>query len=203
MADIRLESQTLNPTQKKTSRGFEFTIALENPERLEEIYNLDKDFERQAKGLFLETVFQIHKYLIQISPMDTGELRGGWTALLLKYNKDFSVQLRDESLYNVWKESNKTEYGKNYHFDPKEFQKGVSQSFLEELPLDISIINTVPQAYYLEFGTSKIPARHTVELARYKGEYTLVKNFEEWFEDIAKNEKIVNYASQTHKVIPQ
>ncbi len=134
--------------------------------------------------------------------MDTMELRGGWTSLLLKYNQDFSIQLGDTSLYKVWKQSNKTAYGREYHPDPTAFAKGVAQSTFEDLPFDISIINKVPQAFYLEYGTSKIPGRFFTELARYKGEKTLNDNFEKWFDEIAKAEKIVRYTSRIHKDIP-
>jgi hypothetical protein len=176
-----------------------FEISLENPERLEQWLKIKPDFEREAKALFLQTVFEIHKYLIRVSPMDTGELRGGWTGILNKYNQDYSVALMDTSLYDHWKSQNKSQYGKEYHFTLDQVLKGAGQSQFEDSPLDITVINSVLQGDIMENGTSKIQGRHTTELARYKGEYWFNKNFNEWFEQIAKEEKIVKPQPQITK----
>ena len=176
-----------------------FTIELENPERLQEWFRIKDDFRKEAKALYLQTVFQIHKYLIRVSPLDTGELRGGWTGILNKYNQDFSVVIQDSSLYDHWKSQNKSQYGREYHFAMDQVIKGAQQSQFEESELDVTIINNVPYGEYLENGTSKIPARNTTELARYKGEYWFNERFNEWFEEIAKEEKITPAKSQPNK----
>ena len=167
-----------------------FSIGLENSEILAQWLNINVDFYRQAESLFLQTVFQIHKYLIRISPVDTGEVRGGWTAVLNKYRQDYTVAMTDFSLYDSWKQGNKTPEGREYHFAWDQVSKGANQSQFEEAPMDITVINSVPQAEYMETGTGKIQARETTELARYKGEYFFNEIFNDWFEDIAKEGKV-------------
>ena len=176
-----------------------FNIRLENPERLDQWLRLKEDYKREAKALFLQTVFQIHKYLIRVSPDDTGELKGGWTSILSKYNQDFSMEVQDYTLYDSWKQQNKTQRGREYHFSMDQVMKGASQSRFEESEFDITVINNVPHAEYLEFGTSKIQGRLTTELARYKGEYWFNEIFNEWFEEIAREEKIVPAKPQQTK----
>lgn len=194
--------QVIRPNSPRTENDGIFTISLDNPERLEEILNMGIEFEIGARGLFLETVFEIHKYLIRLTPLDTGELRGGWSGILLKYGQDFSQELKDTSLYDDWKQSNKTPYSREYHFSASEFFKGTTESKIEDSQdFDISIENTVPQGEYLEFGTGKIQGRHTTELATYKGELQFQKAFEEWFEKIATEGKIVAPPSQKHNPI--
>jgi hypothetical protein len=176
-----------------------FEVKLENPERLEEWLKIKDDFKREAKALFLQTVFEIHKYLIRVSPLDTGELRGGWTGILNKYNQDYSVPLMDTSLYDHWKNTNKSQYGREYHFALDQVLKGAGQSSFEDAPFDITLINSVPHGEEMENGNSKIQGRHTTELARYKGEYWFNQVFNTWFEQIAKEEKIVKAPPQTTK----
>ena len=168
-----------------------FTISIENPELLKEWYHMKEDYQREAKALFLQTVFQIHKYLIRISPLDTGEIRGGWTGILNKYNIDYSAQLFDKSLYDTWKQENKTPEGRTYHDAMAQVMKGAAQSHFEDKPLDITIYNEVPHAIYLEDGTSKIQGRHTTEFVKYKGEYYFNEIFNQWFESLNKAGKIV------------
>lgn len=168
-----------------------FEIKLENPEVLETWLRIKPEFESKAKALFLQTVFEIHKFLIRVSPDDTGELKGGWTAILNKYNQDYSMEIQDHTLYDSWKQSNTTPEGRAYHFAIDQVLKGASQSTFEDAPFDITIRNNVPHAEYLENGTSKIPGRHTTELARYKGEAWFNSAFNDWFEKIAKEGKIV------------
>jgi len=185
----------INPISKT-----DFRIQIVNPERLQEMLNIKEDFEAQAKALFLNTVFEIHKYLILISPLDTGELRGGWTGILKKYGQDFEKQIRDTSLYDIWKSENKTPKSKEYHFSDDAVQQGINKSTIEDIAFSIAVINNVEYGEYLESGTSKIPARNTTELARYKGEYWFNKQFNDWYEKIAKEGKIVSPEKQTDKL---
>lgn len=176
-----------------------FNIQMLNPERYEEMINTNADFQREAKAEFLRTVFTIHKYLVRISPFDTGELRGGWAGLLKKYNQDFYVELLDSSLYDSWKATNKTPEGREYHFSQDSVNTGISQSTVEELSLDITVINNVPQADYMEFGTSKTQGRATTEIARYKGEFYFNQVFDIWFNEMSKAGKVVSPAPQNNK----
>lgn len=182
----------------------EFTVALsvENEERLDEILEMDEDFQRRAEGLHLDAVFQIHKFLIRLTPMDTGELRGGWLAVLKKYNQDYGKQVRDTSLSDEDKAKNKTPRSREYHFDSSKIEEGASLSFFEDEPFDTTIINAVQHGEYLEFGTSVMAGRHFVELARYKGEFWYNHIFEQWFEKIASEGKIVEPDDQSHNDIP-
>ncbi len=50
--DIKQAVQNLKPTGQLTKNGIEFSISLENTERLEEIFRMDEAFEGYAKGLF-------------------------------------------------------------------------------------------------------------------------------------------------------
>lgn len=169
---------------------FVVEMRLENTERLDEILRMDEDFMRRAGGLFLDVVFQIHKYLIRLTPLDTGQLRGGWTSILNKYNQDYTRQIVDSSLYDPWKATNRSEEGRRYHFDLAMVAKGASQSLFEDLPMDVTVMNMVPHGEHMEFGTSQIQGRHTTELARYKGEFWFNTVFEKWFEKIASEGKI-------------
>jgi hypothetical protein len=183
-------------------RSFDVELHVENQERLAEILDMDEDFRRRANGLFLDLVFQIHKYLIRVTPEDTGELRGGWASILRKYNQDYSKQIRDTTLYDAWKSQNVTPYSREYHFDAGAAERGLSQSSYEDLPLDITVINAVPQGEYMEYGTSRIQGRHFTELARYKGEFWFNHVFEEWFNKIASEGKISQPDSQADNDIP-
>lgn len=178
-----------------------FEISLENPERLEQWLKIKPEFEKEAKALFLQTVFNIHKYLILISPLDTGELRGGWTGILNKYSQDYSAQIGDYTLYDHWKQQNKSVAGREYHFSLDQVLKGAGQSKFEDKVFDITVINEVVQANIMEneYGTGTTRGRHTTDLARFWGEDTFNRAFNKWFEQIAKEEKIVKPTPQTTK----
>jgi len=180
---------------------FSIEFAVENEERLAEIMAMDKEYERRAEQLFLDVVFQVHKYLIRCTPADELELRGGWTSILRKYNKDFSKEIRDVSLDVTRKARNKTPYSREYHFDAAAVEKGASQSFFEDSPFDVTVINAVPQGEYLEYGTSKLQAVHFTEFARFKAEFQFNKVFQDWFELVAKEESIVAPEDQLHNDI--
>jgi hypothetical protein len=161
-----------------------FAVTIENIQEAKKYEKLADQFDKYYKKLYLDIVVEIHKYLIRLTPLHTGKLRGGWTALLDKYQRDYSKQISDTSLYNVFKTANITPDYKTYQFDSGAVQKGKAQSFLEDkMPsdTDISIDNQVEYRDYLDSGTSKIPARHFVESARYKGELWFNQYFDLWF----------------------
>ena len=201
MLSISPITSVTTPDLSKPTDTTTFSIWLENPERLAEWFRIKDDFRAEAKSIYLQAVFEIHKYLIRVSPLDTGELRGGWTGILNKYNQDYSVQIMDTSLYDSWKSTNKTPEGREYHFALDQVMKGASESHFEDTEFDITIINNVPYAEYLESGTSRIQGRHTTELARYKGEFWFNEVFNAWFEQIAKEGKVVPAQPATNKTI--
>lgn len=173
----------------------EFTVSvkIENEERLRELLSLEKDFSQNMNSLFYTFIFRIHRYLIQVTPLDTGELRGGWTSILNKYSKDYSAQIFDVTYTDDLKVQNKTKEGKEYHFQGyTDVVKGSTQSTFEELPFDVTIINSVPHGEYMEHGTSKIQARNFTANAMYKGEQDFSRLCELWFGQMAEEEKVVD-----------
>ena len=165
---------------------------MENGERLKELKNLEEDFTSKMNDLFYTFIFRLHRYLIKVTPLDTGELRGGWTSILNKYSKDYSAQIFDVTYSDDAKAQNKTLEGRTYHLDYADVIKGASQSAFEEQPFDITLINNVIQGEYMEHGTGKIQARNFTANAMYKGEDDFKKLCEQWFGMMAHEEKVVD-----------
>lgn len=172
------------------ANSFQVDIEIKNLEAFNKQIEDLADFERRYYGLFQDFVFQMHRYLIRLTPLDTGELRGGWTAYLNKYNEDFTKQILDASLYDDWKSSNITEEGRKYHVDFGKIREGMSQSVVEETKDTVILINPVAHGEYLEFGTSKIQGRHFTELARYKAEFWYKTIFNNFLNAFAKEGKL-------------
>ena len=153
---------------------FQATIRIENPEVLRQWLAMGDDFTAHFEKFFGDFIFEVHKYLIRVSPIDTGMLRGGWASWLDKNNIDYSRQLYDTSIAEKAP-------GRDYHFDPAAVEEGKAYSTFEAPnPLDITILNTVPYGIFLEVGTSKIPARNFVELTRFKAESWAERLFHAW-----------------------
>ena len=165
--------------------GLRVTLELANPEIVEKIKTLGDTFEREAQKTFLGFIFEVHKYLIRVTPIDTGELRGGWTAFLDKNNVDYARQIYDISIADKAP-------GRDYHISEIGIQegKGLSQ-FEAPNPFDITIINSVPYALYLEEGTSRMAGRNFVALTRYKAELLYQKVFDAWFRKIQTADDIL------------
>jgi hypothetical protein len=176
----------LIPTeQEQLSKSgiLKFAFVLENPKEAVVMYKQFDKFPEYYRQLFKSLVVEIHKYLIRITPMHTGKLRGGWTAFLDKYQINYTKQLLDTSLYNIFKRANVTPEYKQYQFNYGEVQKGKASSQLEDkLPMDtdVSIENQVEYKDHLDFGTTRISARHFTEIARYKGELWFTEHFQKW-----------------------
>jgi len=157
---------------------FQATIRIENPEVLRQWLAMGDDFTAHFEKFFGDFIFEVHKYLIRVSPIDTGMLRGGWASWLDKNNIDYSRQLYDTSIAEKAP-------GRDYHFDPAAVEEGKAYSTFEAPnPLDITILNTVPYGIFLEVGTSKIPARNFVELTRFKAESWAERLFHAWAKKI-------------------
>ena len=164
---------------------FSISVIIDNPELLQEALNADAEFKKGVEKTFLNTVFEIHKYLIRVTPIDTGQLRGGWTSFLDKFNEDYSQQLYDIALADKAP-------GREYHISPEGVQEGKGHSSFEfPAPLDVTLTNSVPYGIFLEEGTSRLAARNFVELAKYKGEFWFQKLMEDWFSQIANAGKVV------------
>ncbi len=164
---------------------FRVDIQLQNLELLQQWQGYEDEFRRHFQTLFDGFIFETHKYLIRVTPIDTGQLRGGWTAWLDKHSVDYSRQLLDISIAEKAP-------GRDYHFSPAAIEEGKTYaSFEAPHPLDVTIINTVPYGIFLEVGTSKLPARNFVELTRYKAESWMERLFQAWLQKISQADRIV------------
>ena len=173
-----------------------FTVELEilNPEVLKKFDELGREFERELAKAFKELVFDVHKYLIRITPIDTGELRGGWTAFLDSQRISYSQQIFDTSV--AIKARNRP-----YRPSAAAVQKGRANSRYEfPNPLNVTLINQVPHAFYLEHGTARIQGRNFTALARYKAELRFNSVLGEWFKQIADAGEIVPFKSRDEDI---
>jgi len=171
------------------SGPLKYVVTVDHPEKVKALEGSMKKFDEYYKKLYKDLVGACHKYLIRITPLHTGKLRGGWTAFLDKYQIDYSKHLYDTSLYSSWKKSNKTPEYREYATDSSKVNEGKAFSHLEDtLPnsTDVSIDNQVPYKDDMDFGTSKVPARHFTDQAQYKSEAWFEKYFSLW---LAKMEK--------------
>lgn len=187
---------TILSPQEQTSPNAPFSTTLEIT-NLDEVKAAEKqrgEFERLLRILYLDLVTEIHKYLIRLTPVHTGRLRGGWTAILDKYQKDYSRQITDTSLYDVYKRANTTKEYKDYNIDESAIEDGKRLSEGEDgLPgqLEVSVVNNVPYKDALDFGTSKIDGRHFTDRAQYRGEEFFRQQLEAWLSKISKAGAIV------------
>lgn len=181
---------------EQSGQGSAFSVAftIENPKEVKKSEKLLQKFDRLYKELFVNLVGEIHKYLIRITPIHTGKLRGGWTAFLNKHQIDYIKQLYDTTLYDAYKKANISLEHRDYKVDSASVEAGKGMSSLEDkLPgdTDVAVDNKVPYKDYMDFGTSTIPGRHFTDLARYKGELWFQIYFNEWFKRMEKAGAIV------------
>lgn len=176
----------LVPPQPARPGGF-FSVFIQvvKPEVLQEWLHLGEDFQAHFDRLFGDFIFEVHKYLIRITPIDTGQLRGGWTAWLDRHNVDYARQLWDISIAEKAP-------GRDYHFDPAAIEEGKGYSQFEAPSVrDITIINSVPYGIFLELGTSKLSARNFVELTRFKAEAHFGQVLVDWLRQIEAAGKVI------------
>jgi hypothetical protein len=167
------------------SKSLSISVKIENPEVLNEWLNLDKKFDDEYKNLFSKFIFETHKYLIRVTPIDTGQLRGGWTSYLDAHRIDYSRQIFDTSLAEK-------AVGREYHLTDAGVQEGRGMSFYDApTSTDVTIHNAVPHGLYLEEGTSHMHPRNFLELARYKAETIFATEFDKWFKDMQEANDIV------------
>ncbi len=168
---------------------FKVTVSIINPEILEQFEELGDKFEVELEKAFKALLIDTNKYLIRVTPVDTGELRGGWTAFLDSENEDYTRQIRDTSLAIK-------ALGRTFNITSEGIAKGKKEStFQFPTPLNWTITNNVPHAALLEHGTSTMQGRNFVTLTRYKAELKFNTVFNLWFNEIAKQGKIVPFES--------
>jgi len=150
---------------------FKVEIRFGNPEAWEAAASMDKTFDAQYSKLFKDIVFECHRYLIRVTPMITGRLRGGWTSFLNKYNKDYSAAFIDVSLIDA----------SRVQTDASAVADGMSVSSYEETPLGVTVINKVHYGGFVEFGTSKMQGRNFTLRAMYKSELIFENAVNNWW----------------------
>lgn len=174
-----------NPNPQSLGGALKVTFQIDNPQVLNEWLGVGEQFKGELEKTFTGFVFEVHKYLIRITPIDTGELRGGWTSWLDRNQIDYSRQLFDTSIAEKAP-------GRDYHITPEGVEEGKQFSQFEAPnPLDITIINDVPYGIFLEMGTSRMAARNFVEQARFKAEFLFEETFNNWFRKIESTDDVV------------
>lgn len=166
------------------------TLTIENSKQVKEAEKTLQTFNRFSVTLFRNVVFEIHRYLIRVSPMHTGKFRGGWTGFLDKFQKDYSRQMFDTSLYDAIKKGNITPEHREYKIDTGAIGAGKAFSTVEDKTpgeLVVTIENKAPYGNYLEFEKGG----HFASRTRYIGELWIQRHFELWLESISKAGVIV------------
>ena len=170
-----------NPDSSPPGARFAITLQLENPEILNKLAQMGDEIISRSEKVFNNFIFETHKYLIRITPIDTGELRGGWTAFLDRYGIDYSRQIFDTSIAIKAP-------GREYHIDPTGIEKGKTFSQSDAAAFDNTITNNVPYGIFLDQGTSRIPAQNFVESAKYKAEFLFEKTYTDWFKKLEEQD---------------
>ena len=164
-------------------RKWNLTITIINPDVWKEFSELSPTFLEYCKVLFKDIVFESHRYLIRVTPMLTGRLRGGWTAILNKYNVDYAAAFMDVSLVT----------GHNEPLSQEAIKEGMALSqYIDEMDkMDVTIINGVEYAEYVEFGTSMMEGRYYTTKAMYKAEHIMQQAFSAWFRKMTEQQRVV------------
>lgn len=159
------------------------TLKIANPAVLNDWLGIGANIEKDVERLFSAFLLEVNRYLIRITPLDTGMLRGGWTAYLDSANADYQPELYDTSIAEKAP-------GRFYHLDPEDVAKGKTFSRFEQPnKLEFTLINEVPYGFYLEYGTSAIPARNFVTKTQYKAVTLFDQYLTFWFNGVAKDTK--------------
>jgi len=189
MSDYLFGIRVPTAEEQLGSGDVRLTVSVVNPKEVKKIEDSLKKFDEYYRKLYKDLVGACHKYLIRVTPLHTGKLRGGWTAYLDKYQIDYSKQIFDTSLYGTWKKANKTEEYRSYAPDSTKVDEGKAFSHLEDsLPriTDVAIENQVEYKDSMDFGTAKIPGRHFTDIALYKSEHWFEKYFSQWLAQMEK-----------------
>lgn len=149
---------------------FSMRIEVVEPKKWNDLLVMDKLFIENYAHLFRDAVLQSHKYLIRVTPFETGRLRAGWSAYLEKEREDYSSSFLDTSLINSERPAPES----------TAIQEGKGLSSFQEKSLDVTVTNSVPYGQYNEYGTSKMAAQNFTSRAFYKAEYIFTKALEAW-----------------------
>ena len=160
---------------------FSITVTFVNPDQWNTWLNCNVLFLEYYTKLFRQCVYETHKYLIRVTPLQTGRLRAGWTGILNKYNIDYTAAFLDTSLLDH----------AFIKYDQTAIAEGMTMSQFQDAPFDVTLINSVPYAEFVEFGTSKQESQNFTNKARYKGEYIFKKAIDDWFRDMTNQAEIV------------
>jgi len=150
------------------------TVIVE-PEKWSNVVDSANIFKENYNKLFKQIVFESHKYLIRVTPMQFGRLRAGWTSILKKFNIDYTSAFIDVSLLD------------NPHEEPLDqelIKLGESESDFEIGENSIMVVNRVPYAEWVEYGTRRMEGRFFTTKALYKSELIFKKAFDAWFKEI-------------------
>lgn len=194
MSDYLFGVRVPTAAEQEGSGVLKLTVSVANPKEVKDQEEAFKKFDEYYRKFYRDLVGACHKYLIRVTPLHTGKLRGGWTAFLDKYQIDYSKQIFDTSLYGSWKKANKTEEYRSYAPDSTKVAEGKAMSHLEDgLPhvTEVSIENQVEYKDSMDFGTSKVPGRHFTDIALYKAEYWFDKHFTMWLAKMQKAGAVV------------
>lgn len=162
-------------------KNFSLTITINNPKQWDMWENISSIFMDNFKTMFKYAVFDANKYLIRLTPLMSGRLRGGWTALLNKYNIDYSAAFMDVTLVT----------GHNEPLNSEAIMEGIALSSFIDTDFMVTLVNGVPYADYVETGTSKMEGQHFTLKAMYKSELIIKKYAEEWFRQCSEKSEIV------------
>lgn len=185
--NVRSGSEQLSAQVKSPLKT---TLTIENPQQVKEAEKTLQTFNRFSITLFRNVVFEIHKYLIRVSPMHTGKFRGGWTGFLDKFQQDYSRQMLDTSLYDAIKKGNITPEHREYAIDTGAIGAGKAFSTVEDKTpgeLVVTIENKAPYGNYLEFEKGG----HFAARTQYIGELWIQRHFELWLANISEAGKII------------
>jgi len=162
-------------------KNFGCTITLITPEKWDMWAGISSMFMDNCKLLFKYAVFDTNKYLIRATPLQTGRLRGGWTALLNKYNIDYSAAFMDVTLVT----------GHNEPLSQEAIREGMALSSYIDTDFLVTLVNDVDYGDYVETGTSKMEGQHFTAKTMYKAELIIKRNLENWFQQCAEKNEIV------------
>ncbi len=161
---------------------FSIRIEVLDVEKWNRFLELTPTFLEKYYMLFRDVVHQSHKYLIRVTPFDTGRLRAGWTGVLEKYQIDYAMAFIDTSLIET----------KSTVPSPSAIAEGKGLSSMIDKPFDVTITNNVFYSQYVEFGTSKMQGRHFTQRAMYKSEYIMAQAMDDWLREISTTGDIVS-----------
>ena len=181
MAEVKDYSFAKKYGKDVSDPTFAITITFANPDEWSKWSEANALFTEYYKILFRQCVYEIHKYLIRVTPLQTGRLRAGWTGILNKYGIDYSAAFMDTALLDH----------AFIKYDQTAIIEGMAMSDYLDEELDVILINNVPYGEYVEFGTSRMEGQNFTNKARYKGEYVFKKNIKDWFKEITQKQDIV------------